>query len=206
MSGADEPLQALVFDLGGVIVPHDNDALYARLASRCSAPNAMDLILAESPDARYGTGEVGIPALHERFVTELGYDGDWDLFVQDWCSHLGLDAGMLAFVEQLARSRRVFLFSNTNQVHWDHVNRLSGGALGRLEAYLSHEIGAVKPDLEAFRLVAERAGVEPARSLFIDDRQDNVEAARRAGYQAAHFKDQPSLEALLESRGVRWAS
>ena len=198
------PLQALVFDLGGVIAPHDNDVLYARLASRCSVPDALQQIVAGAADDRFGTGELGIPFLHWRFVKELGYDGDWAMFERQWCSHLGIDEAMLALATRLAESNRVLLFSNTNQVHWEHLQRLTGGALGRLEPYLSHEIGAVKPHLEAFRLVAERAGIEPGRSLFIDDRMDNVEAARRAGYQAEPFTDQPTLEALLRSRGVRW--
>jgi FMN phosphatase YigB (HAD superfamily) len=204
MRPGDAPLQALIFDLGGVIVPHDNDVLYARLASRCTAADALDRIAAGSLDDRYATGELGIPALHQRFVDELGYDGDWDMFAGQWCSHLGLDLAMLDLVGRLAATNRVLLFSNTNQVHWAHVDGLSGGTLGRLEAYLSHEIGAVKPHLDAFALVAERAGVEPAGALFIDDRMDNVEAARRAGYQAEPFTDQATLEALLRRRGVHW--
>jgi putative hydrolase of the HAD superfamily len=199
-------IEALVFDLGGVIVPHDNDVLYDRLASRCRATGALERIVAEAPDDRVGTGETPIPALHRRFVDELGYEGGWEVFTRDFCCHLGLDARMLDLVNRLAHANRVMLFSNTNQVHWDHVNGLSGGALARLEAYLSHEIGAVKPHLRAFDLVAERAGIEPSRALFIDDRIDNVEAARLAGYQAEQFTDQTALEALLRGRGVRWTS
>src|SRR5665213_3917498 len=141
MSPGDAPRQALIFDVGGVIVPHDNDAFYARLASRCSAADALDRILAESPDDRYGTGELGIPALHRRFVDELGYDGDWEAFAQQFCAHLEIDEAMLALAEALARTHRVMLFSNTNHVHWDHLQVLTHGALGRLEPYLSHEIG-----------------------------------------------------------------
>jgi len=207
MTPTDEPLQALVFDVGGVIVPHDNEALYARLAARCSAPDALDLIRAGSlDDQRYGTGELGVPALHQHLVDELGYNGDWDVFARQWSSHLSIDDAMLGLVEQLARHYRVILFSNTNQVHWAQVDRLSHGRLRGLEAYLSHQIGAVKPHPHAFALVAACAGVEPGRSLFIDDRMDNVAAARRAGYQAEQFTDQATLEALLRGRGVRWTS
>src|SRR5665213_1418141 len=121
MSPGDAPPQALIFDLGGVIVPHDNAVLYARLASRCSAADALDRIVAGSLDDRYGSGELGIPALHQRFVDELGYDGDWDMFAGQWCSHLGLDRAMLHLVGRLAATNRVLLFSNTNQIHWEHV-------------------------------------------------------------------------------------
>jgi len=84
----------------------------------------------------------------------------------------------------------------------DHAVAASGGRLGSIEAYLSHEIGDLKPAVSSYLTVAAKAGIEPARSLFIDDRADNVEAARRAGFQAEVFTGQVALEDLLRSIGV----
>jgi HAD superfamily hydrolase (TIGR01509 family) len=196
------PFQALIFDVGGVIIPHDQDALYARLAARCRAPDALERIAAGGDDPRWATGEITIEELHRRLADELRYGGAWDEFVEDFCAHLSLDEEMLAFVARLARSRRVFLFSNTNEVHWARVERLTGGRIGDFEAYLSHQIGAAKPDLDAFARVAERSGVEPGRCLFIDDNPANVDAARRAGFQAERFTTQAALVAQLARHGV----
>ena len=202
----DPPFQALIFDAGGVFVPHDNEALFARLAGRCSAGGAAERIRAgHDRDLKIGTGETAVTDLHRNLQTELGYDGDWDDFLTDWSCHLTLDEDMLALMTGLAAHNRVLVFSNTNAEHWRWVEAATGGALDRFELYLSHEIGAVKPDLAAFALVAERAAVEPGRCLFIDDMAPNVEAARRAGFQAEQFTGQGALESLLETRGVRWA-
>jgi putative hydrolase of the HAD superfamily len=197
-------LQALIFDVGGVIVPHDNELLYRTLAARCSAPDAPERIRMTSAAKPYAVGALPITALHQRMAEELGYDGGWELFARDWCSHLGVDLAMLDFVGRLSQTNRVMLFSNTNQVHWDHVTALSEGALGAFEAYLSHEIGAQKPDVESFMVVAERAGIEPGRCLFFDDVMSNVEAARQAGFQAEQFTTQAALTASLRRRGVSW--
>jgi HAD superfamily hydrolase (TIGR01509 family) len=197
--------EALIFDVGGVIVPHDNEAMFRRLASRCDHSDALERIRQEAHDPRYMTGELPVGSLHTLLVDELRYGADLAQFEQDVCSHLSIDADMLTLVGLLARSNRVALFSNTNAIHWAHVERLSGGAIGAFEAYLSHEIGAVKPDLEAFALVARRAAVEPGRCLFIDDLMANVEAARQAGFQAEPFTSQTTLTALLERRGVAWS-
>jgi putative hydrolase of the HAD superfamily len=193
---------ALIFDLGGVIVPHDNEVLRDRLVSRCASPDAAQRLNGIAHAAAYGTGERTIAQLHGELVDALGYAGDWPQFVGDWSCHLGLDEEMLAFVEGLAAAHRVMIFSNTNQEHWDHVVALSGGRLGRLEAYLSHELGDAKPALSAYRLVAEQAGVDPARSLFIDDREDNVEAARRAGFHAEVFTTKAALVEQLVATGM----
>ena len=201
----ETPFQALIFDVGGVIVPHDNDMLYARLAGRCGVPDALERVRGQSGNTGVGSGAISVQDLHRRMVDQLGYGGDWETFAEDWCCHLGLDEAMLELVERLALCNRVALFSNTTDVHWNRVEALSRGRIGRLEQYLSHLIGSEKPSAEAFRLVAELGGFEPARCLFFDDVQTNVDGARAAGFQAELFTDQAALEDLLETRGVRWA-
>ena len=53
---------------------------------------------------------------------------------------------------------------------------------------VSGELGVVKPDPAIFRHVIEACGVDPARTLFIDDSLVNVEAAARLGFATHHFK------------------
>ena len=201
----DPPFDALIFDAGGVFVPYDNEVLFERLASRCTAQNALDVIRGGHAEPGFGRGEIPISELHRRLTDELGYGGDWDGFLQDWSCHLGLDREMLALMTALADHNRVMVFSNTNAGHWARVERMCQGALDRFELHLSHEIGAVKPDLDAFARVSERAGLDPGRCFFTDDMAENIEAARRAGFQAEQFTGRSALETFLETRGVRWA-
>lgn len=189
----------LIFDLGNVIIPHDNEVLRQRLVSRCTAPDAGERMNRIAHERRYGTGEATTADLHQRLTEELGYTGDWPTFVGDWSCHLTLDADMLTFVEQLAKQHRVLIFSNTNAEHWAHAMALSEGRLGAFEPYLSHEIGDLKPSISAFNIVAEKAGLDPARSIFFDDLPDNVAAARKAGFQAEVFTTQAALTDYLEA-------
>jgi FMN phosphatase YigB (HAD superfamily) len=197
-----KPLEALVFDLGNVIIPHDNEVLHARVLSRCTAPDASERLRRIAHERGYGNGEKTIPDLHQVLVAELGYTGDWPTFVGDWSCHLSLDADMLAFVEQLARRHRVMIFSNTNQQHWERALQMSDGRVGKIEAYLSHEIGDLKPAVSSFLTVARLAKIDPARSIFFDDMPDNVAAARQAGFQAEVFTTQAALECYLRAAGV----
>ena len=122
---------------------------------------------------------------------------DWNGFVADWCSHFEVDGPMLDLVRHLALSNRVILFSNTNREHWAKVRDLTGGAFDRFECYLSYQMGEAKPSLGSFRTVAARAHINPAHSLFIDDRIENVEAARRVGHHAEVFVSKKILEEYL---------
>ncbi len=59
---------------------------------------------------------------------------------------------------------------------------------------VSGEVGVLKPDAAIYRIHAERFGLTPAATLFIDDSAKNVEGARAAGWQALLFSDAETLE------------
>lgn len=197
-----QPFQALVFDLGGVLVAHDNQVLAERLASRCSPASTAQEVGRLIRGTDWSAGPP-ISRLHDQLRGGLGYEPAWDDFVADWCCHFAVDNAMLDFVEGLKTHNRVMLFSNTNKQHWDFLVAATEGRLARLEPYLSHEIGCTKPSLRSFQVVAEEAGIDPARSVFFDDLQANVDGARRAGFQAELFESQARLAAFLKGRGVR---
>ena len=199
---AAAPLDAIIFDLGGVIVAHDNALMVERVASRCAAtPREVSRLM------RRRDWNVGAPIeeLHDELSRELGYAGDFNHFAGDFCCHFVVDPSMLTLAQRLAARQRVMLFSNTNKVHWDFLVAQTSGALAAFEAYLSHELRASKPAVEAFQLVAERAGIDPALSIFFDDVPENVEGARLAGFQAELFTSEAALRSLLAARGVRLA-
>lgn len=52
---------------------------------------------------------------------------------------------------------------------------------------VSCEEGVCKPEPAIYRLLLERYALDPAATLFIDDRRENVEAAEREGIRGFHF-------------------
>jgi 2-haloacid dehalogenase len=67
---------------------------------------------------------------------------------------------------------------------------------------VSGEVGLAKPDPRIFALAIERCGLDPARTVFIDDSPRNVEAGRQAGMHALHFTDPVRLRADLARLGM----
>ena len=64
---------------------------------------------------------------------------------------------------------------------------------------VSGEEGIVKPDPAIFELAITRFSVAPEATLFIDDREDNTEAAKKAGFKTHLFVDAATLRADLVS-------
>jgi len=73
--------------------------------------------------------------------------------------------------------------SNTNPAHWEQIRQWP--ALRRIQRpHVSHLMGLHKPDPAIYRAFEASVGRQPEEILFFDDLQENVDAARRAGWQA----------------------
>lgn len=82
-----------------------------------------------------------------------------------------------------------FLYSNTNQIHYDffipQFDREVGGNFEKLfkTPYFSHKMGQRKPDPASFLHILEKEGLVAEETLFIDDNEPNVIAAASVGLQ-----------------------
>jgi len=67
---------------------------------------------------------------------------------------------------------------------------------------VSGDEGVIKPEAEIFRRAATRFGLDPARTLFVDDSAHNIEAAQALGFRVMHFTDPAALRPALEAHGL----
>ena len=90
-------------------------------------------------------------------------------------------------LRRLRDSYKIYLFSNTNAIHIGRLlpdfKRKHGFDFPALfdRTFYSHEIQARKPDSEAYQKVIGLSGVEPGKTLFIDDLEQNIRAAQEVG-------------------------
>lgn len=105
-----------------------------------------------------------------------------------WCSFLtGVPQYKLDFLKETRKSRKVFLLSNTNNIHWqfalNNIFNLPGYGINDLfdKVYLSFELKMVKPDLSIFDFVLKDADICAQETLFIDDSKTNCMAAEELG-------------------------
>jgi putative hydrolase of the HAD superfamily len=94
------------------------------------------------------------------------------------------------------------LLSNINALHWGR-DEIAGQIADHLDqAFLSFKTGLVKPDREAFEMVAKTYACQPDEILFFDDSPLNVSAAASYGMQAVLAVGIGDVSAVLRERGV----
>ncbi len=107
---------------------------------------------------------------------------------EEYCQSHRLTEGVVALLAEL-ETTGVRLACLSNDVsEWSKLLRDRFG-LGEYltDWFVSGDIGVRKPDPEAFATLRRRLDVVPDRVLLIDDREENVTAARDAGFQALRF-------------------
>jgi FMN phosphatase YigB (HAD superfamily) len=195
------PVQALIFDLGNVLVRYDGAKLRANLAAL--APDGVsaadvDRFLHESGAAwQAEIGELDEAGLYEACRRGLGIAADAAAFCVAWNDVFAPQPGIEVLLAELAGRLPLIVLSNINPLHAAHL-RATLPLLARCDALLfSCETGAAKPAPEAYRRAVVAAGVPAAACLFVDDLAENVEGARRCGLQALQFTTVPDLRAAL---------
>jgi len=71
------------------------------------------------------------------------------------------------------------------------------------KVYFSHEIGYRKPDAEAFNFVLNQHDIQPKRTLMVDDKKFNTDAAAALGFQVWNLqKGEEDVVDLFEKKVI----
>ncbi len=198
-------IRVVFFDIGNVLLRFDIPKIIRKMAwALRSNPLRIARYLSSSElVSAIEKGEVTGRELHRRFKAELGYREDYAAFRLFWCDHFTLDAECAEILRGVAKGRKVFLLSNTNQLHYDFIKQnyaFAGHAHG---AVLSYKLGLRKPEPAIYLAALKRARVKPEQAFFVDDLKENVEAAAKAGIHAWRYGGAAGLRKELERLGVK---
>lgn len=120
-----------------------------------------------------------------------------------WVDMLRPDPAMLRLAERLGQRHRVFLLTNVGDLHWDYLEQVIGLHRYVLDTLRSDLAGVMKPDPRIYLEAERRFGLLPERTIFVDDRTENVEAARARGWQAFVHRDADTTAVTLQSLGLK---
>jgi putative hydrolase of the HAD superfamily len=133
------------------------------------------------------------------FMKQWGWAGTLEELLEVWFREDGdVDTELLSVVDRLrARGTRCGIATSQERLRAAHLASSLGFADRFDELFFSCELGASKPDPEYFSRVEARTRIAPARTLFFDDAEPNVAAARANGWRAHVYTGRAELERAL---------
>lgn len=196
-------IELIAFDMGHVIIDFDwptvCEGFYRRagLESESFAP-----VLKYLGALGYETGKIGTAEFLAEMNKSLSTDIDEKEFETLWNATFRENVEMSDLLEHLKDYYTLFLLSNTNDCHYNYIQRNYDVARHFSELILSYEVGSAKPELAIYEEVIARSGIAPGSCLFVDDLKENVKAAQQVGLQAVLFTSPEALKQDLRALGV----
>lgn len=204
MTVASDLPQAVVFDLGNVLVGWDPYLAYAGRMARDDVDKYFADIDFPAFNHRLDSGRRWAHAREEVLASFPHHADAFDFYLDHFADTLpGPVPGSEDVVRDLrAGGTRVLGLTNWSAETFHHAEP-AAPAIGLLDGVLvSGTVGLAKPYPQIFHLLARRFGLDPPRTVFTDDSPRNVDAAAAVGYDAIHFTDAKSLRASLAARGL----
>lgn len=198
-------IEAVVFDIGGVLLDWDPRYLYRKLFDDEEAMNRfLEQVCTMDWHERHDRGH-SVTESCEKLATAHPEHAEliraWGLRGEEMVA--GPIDGTVQILQEL-RQAGIPCYALTNMERESYPQRVARYPfLSWFDgAVVSGFEGVIKPDPQIFELLMSRFDLSPSSTLVIDDVAANVEAARSLGMRALRFRSPARLRTELERLGL----
>ncbi len=198
-------IRNIIFDLGGVILDIDPQKTideFEKLGWSVSDQQngqALGTMLFFELE----TGNDSPETFRDKIRKVIGTSVSDQIIDEAWSAMIvHIPAERIRYLERLKEHYRIYLLSNTNEIHRIKFHKMFeenfGYTFNRLfeRNFYSHEMGLRKPNPAIFEKALKETGLNPQETLFVDDLAENVAAAEAVGINGLHITAGTLLEAL----------
>ncbi len=201
-------IKNIIFDFGGVILDIDPQLTFNEFVNlgfkepeKLLTPEFMENIAAKF-ERGILTPEVfrnKLRAFLQVEATDQQIDEAWNALLFD------IPSERIEVIKKAKKNYSIFLLSNSNEIHYELFVRDLQLRFGYNEfddlfhkAYFSFDLHLSKPNPEIYEFVINQHELVPAETLFIDDREDNIETAQALGFRTFLLQKPERVRDLFE--------
>lgn len=179
-------INSIIFDFGDIFINLDKKAPIAAFTKLGLKEWTEDLKILNLSFEKGKISELQFIEGFQKHIPHASIDeirSAWNTVLLDFPLY------RLEFLQMLSQKYRLFLLSNTDAIHIDTFQHNAGITFYREfyqcfeRVYFSFELGMRKPDAEIFNHLVKKHDLTPKRTLFIDDKKENTDAALALGFQ-----------------------
>ena len=194
-------INSVVFDLGNVLIDWDPRYLYRKLFETDDEVEwFLENICDNDLNLKHDSGQLfsqGILEKSKKFPEYIELIKAW---YERWEEMLGgpIEESVKILSELKEKELLLYILSNWSaetypiaEERFDFLSWFDG-------KIISGEVGIVKPDLEIYKLLIKRYGLNPQKTVFIDDKDENIKAAELMGIYGIQFQNASKLRKDLQ--------
>ncbi|MFB0508531.1 MAG: HAD family hydrolase [Thermodesulfobacteriota bacterium] len=202
-------VEAIVSDVGGVIVRDDFKSFFAQFESKIgmSAEDFYALTVGSEEWKLYNKDFIAEEELWGRLAPKLRVEGEVARELRQWRTMLIPIPETIRILQRVRRRYPLYCLSNVDKTTTRYLQEryriydIFDGAI------LSWEARMRKPEMGVYELVIRCFNLTPERVLYIDDKERNLIPAREVGFQTILYQSPEDFEVKLLNHGVEiWGS
>ena len=202
-------LRAVVFDYGMVLTAGQDMEAHAELLHITGLSLEQFEPLYWADRHAYDEGKLSGITFWQKFIRDAGLGHRLNQADVEILNQIGArvwttqNPAMLAWQQALKeRGLLTAILSNMGDNVLENIER-EFDWIHRFDVLIwSYQLGIAKPDPAIYHAVLSKLGTAPAETLFIDDKQVNIEAAQALGMKAILFSDVDQLRIDLVAAGL----
>lgn len=201
----DKNYDAIIFDLGKVLVDFDHNISARRISELTGKPQEWlyELFFDSELTKIFDEGKISPRKFYTEMKKLTGLKISFQEFAPIWSDIFSEKTDVCEFAACLKKDYRLLLMSNVNALQFEHISR-NFPIIAHMDALvLSYEVGAMKPDPKIYQAAIKAARTSPDRIIYTDDRPELVEGGKLAGIKSSFvFKDLEQFKRDLDNIGV----
>ena len=190
---------AIILDLGDVLIKWPTQNTIGNIPLRTLRAVHASTIWSEYERGRLTADEcytqVGAEFHLEPSIVREGFSQFRDSLL--------VDENLISSLRDLkARSQgqlRIFAMSNMALDEWEHIRTKPVDWSIFDQVFTSSVAGERKPSLGFYRHVLKETNIDPSRTIFVDDKLENIESARSFGFHGIIFENLEALDSTLRN-------
>ena len=194
----------IILDMGNVLLEWNKDKILQGVSEMKKDYLILDKTIFQSGLwERLDLGTMTREELVLKVVSMLGraYQKKVEEVIWNWPSYIDIYREVFPVLSELKKKgHRIFVLSNTSKVFYDLLEEQLSPLKELLDGFvLSCDIKAIKPDLAMFKGILEKYQLDPVNCVFLDDIEDNTNAAEKLGIRAYQVKKRSDVVDILKS-------
>ncbi|HGQ0793880.1 TPA: HAD family hydrolase [Streptococcus pneumoniae] len=193
----------IIFDLGNVLIEWNKEKILSKICKNNLEYNLFNKFVFQSNLwIDLDNGKISLEFLENQLIDEMGhqYQDQIHELVWNWFNYVDLYDEVYELIKQLKKKNfQIYVLSNTSSIFHILLDSILSKVSSVLDGYvISCEVKMMKPQKEIYLSLVNKYQLDIKDCIFLDDLEENVEAARTLGIKAFQIKERKEISNILK--------
>ncbi|HHG7888859.1 HAD family hydrolase [Streptococcus pneumoniae] len=193
----------IIFDLGNVLIEWNKEKILSKICKNDLEYNLFNKFVFQSNLwIDLDNGKISLEFLENQLIDEMGhqYQDQIHELVWNWFNYVDLYDEVYELIKQLKKKNfQIYVLSNTSSIFHILLDSVLSKVSSVLDGYvISCEVKMMKPQKEIYLSLVNKYQLDIKDCIFLDDLEENVEAARTLGIKVFQIKERKEISNILK--------